>query len=37
MISLFLDTSSSYLNIGVLNDKKLLKEEYIYFEHAHIY
>ena len=32
MISLFLDTSSSYLNIGVLNDKKLLKEEYIYFE-----
>ena len=32
MISLFLDTSSSNLNVGVLKDKKLLKEKYIHFE-----
>ena len=32
MISLFLDTSSSNLNVGVLKNKELLKEKYIHFE-----
>lgn len=32
MISLFLDTSSSYLNIAVLKDGIVLKEDYIYLE-----
>lgn len=32
MISLFLDTSSSYLNVAVLKDKVVLKEDYIYLE-----
>ena len=32
MISLFLDTSSSNLNVGVLKNKELLKEKHIHFE-----
>lgn len=32
MISLFLDTSSSYLNIAILKDGKVLKEEYSFLE-----